>query len=160
MTDADRALLVELRRLLLQLHKTLIDWQRSEYEQMHGRLQTTQLLNVIFNDPEFAWLRSMSGLIVRIDESLDTKPSKAEVTDPPSQPEAASARPRRSSLVDERAEEGTGPLVAAARDLTAPDAGSPYAQRYHAALQAFPDAVLAHSDLVTLLKLQRPASTA
>jgi hypothetical protein len=134
MTDADRALLVELRRLLLQLHKTLIDWQRAEYEQTHGRLQTTQLLNVMFNDPEFAWLRSMSGLIVRIDESLDTKPSKAEVTE-------------------------TGPLVAAARDLTAPDAGSPYAERYLAALQAVPDAVMAHSDLVTLLKLQRPAST-
>jgi hypothetical protein len=135
MTDADRALLVELRRLLLQLHKTLIDWQRAEYEGQRGRLQTSQLLNVIFNDPEFAWLRSMSGLIVRIDESLDTKPSKTEVTE-------------------------TGPLVAAARELVAPEAGSPYALRYHAALQELPDVVLAHSDLVTLLKLQRPASNA
>ena len=160
MTDADRALLVELRRLLLQLHKTLIDWQRAEYEQQRGRLQTSQLLNVIFNDPEFAWLRSMSGLIVRIDDSLDTKPLKPEVTDPPSRPEAASARPRRSSPADERAEAGTGPLVAAARELIAPEAGSAYAQRYHAALQALPDVVLAHSDLVTLLKLQRPASSA
>ena len=44
MTESDRALLVELRRLLLQLHKTLIDWQRAEYERVHGRLQTTQLL--------------------------------------------------------------------------------------------------------------------
>jgi hypothetical protein len=135
MTDADRALLVELRRLLLQLHKTLIDWQRAEYEGQRGRLQTSQLLSVIFNDPEFAWLRSMSGLIVRIDESLDTKPSKTEVTE-------------------------TGPLVAAARELVAPEAGSPYALRYHAALQELPDVVLAHSDLVTLLKLQRPASNA
>jgi hypothetical protein len=141
MTDADRALLVELRRLLLQLHKTLIDWQRAEYEGQHGRLQTSQLLNILFNDPEFAWLRSMSGLIVRIDESLDTK------------------APRRGA-VDERAEEGTGPLVAAARDLIAPEAGSPYALRYYAALQELPDAVLAHRDLVTLLKLQRPAANA
>ena len=143
MNDSDRALLVELRRLLLQLHKTLIDWQRAEYEAAHGRLQTTQLLNVMFNDPAFAWLRSMSGLIVRIDETLDP--------------------PRRSSQDDERAEAGTsesGPLVAAARELVAPEAGSPYAQRYHAALQELPDAVLAHRDLVMLLKLQRPASTA
>jgi hypothetical protein len=135
MNESDRALLVELRQRLLQLHKTLIDWQRVEYEQVHGRLQTTQLLNVMFNDPEFQWLRSMSGLIVRIDESLDTKLSKTEPTE-------------------------TGPLVAAARELVAPEAGSPYAQRYHAAMQALPDVVLAHRDLVTLLKLQRPASTA
>jgi hypothetical protein len=160
MTDADRALLLELRRLLLHLHKTLIDWQRTEYELDHGRLQTTQLLNVMFNDQAFAWLRSMSGLIVRIDEALD----------PPSRPQAASARPRRSSTEDDdRAEAGvkptkdpieSGPLVAAARELIAPEAGTPYALRYHAALQELPDAVLAHRDLVTLLKLQRPASNA
>ena len=92
----------------------------------------------MFNDPEFAWLRSMSGLIVRMDEALDTKP-----------------RPGES-----RADMETGPLVAAARDLIAPEAGTPYAQRYHAALQELPDAVLAHRDLVTLLKLQRPQSNA
>jgi hypothetical protein len=134
MNDADRALLGELRRLLLHLHKTLIDWQRSEYEQDHGRLQTTQLMNAIFNDPSFAWLRSMSGLIVRIDETLEAK-------DPDSVSES-------------------GPLVAQARELIAPEAGSPYAERYHAALQELPDAVLAHRDLVTLLKLQRPSSKA
>ena len=78
MTDSDRALLVELRRLLLQLHKTLIDWQRAEYERVRGRLQTTQLLNVMFNDPEFAWLRSMSGLIVRIDEALERQAAEGE----------------------------------------------------------------------------------
>ena len=134
MTDADRALLLELRRLLLQLHKTLIDWQRAEYEGTYGRLQTTQLLNVMFNDAAFAWLRSMSGLIVRIDEALEVKTKKEPIE--------------------------SGPLVAAARELISPEAGSPYGQRYHAALQELPDAVLAHRDLVTLLKLQRPASNA
>jgi hypothetical protein len=134
MNDADRALLVELRRLLLDLHKTLIDWQRADYERVHGRLQTTQLLNVLFNDPSFAWLRSMSGLIVRIDETLEAKTPEAET--------------------------GTGPLVAGARELIAPEPGTPYAQRYHAALQEMPDAVLAHSGLATLLKMQRPASNA
>src|SRR6187399_631720 len=134
MNDAERALLAELRRLLLQLHKILIDWQRADYERVHGRLQTTQLLNVMFNDPEFAWLRSMSGLIVRIDEALEVKPPKEPIE--------------------------SGPLVAAARDLVAPEAGSAYAQRYHAVLQELPEAVLAHRDLVVLLKLQRPASNA
>lgn len=139
MTDSDRALLGELRRLLLQLHKTLIDWQRADYERTRGRLQTTQLLNVMFNDPEFAWLRLMSGLIVRIDEALDTRAPR-------------SGEPRQ--------EIETGPLVATARELVAPESGTPYAQRYHAALQELPEAVLAHRDLVTLLKLQRPQSNA
>ena len=134
MTDADKALLAELRLRLLELHKTLIDWQRADYERVHGRLQTTQLMHVMFNDQEFAWLRSMSGLIVRIDESLEAK-----------QPEVVSE---------------TGPLVAQARELIAPEAGTPYAQRYFAAMQEVPDVVLAHRDLGTLLKLQRPASTA
>ena len=138
MNEQDRATLTELRTLLLQLHKTLLDWQRHEYEQDHGRMQTTQLLHVMMNDPEFSWLRSMSGLIVRIDEALDTKPRGGE------------PKPDMES----------GPLMAAARELIAPEAGSPYAQRYHAALQELPDAVLAHRDLVTLLKLQRPASNA
>ena len=158
MNDRDRALLAELRRLLLHLHKTLIDWQRDDYERLNGRLQTTQLLQVIFNDPAFAWLRSMSGLIVRIDEALEEKPP-----DPPSRPEAATARSRRSSHDFARAEADvseTGPLVAQARELVAPEAGTPYALRYHAALQERPEAVLAHRDLVTLLKLQRPASNA
>ena len=137
MNDQDRALLTEMRRSLLQLHKTLIDWQRRDYETTHGRLNTTQLLQAIFDDPSFAWLRTMSGLIVRIDEALDVKPSRAD-----------------AELTE------TGPLMAAARELIAPEAGSSYALRYHAALQELPEAVLAHRDLVQLLKLQRPASNA
>ena len=133
MNDRDRALLTELRLRLLHLHKTLIDWQRTDYERLNGRLQTAQLLQVIINDPAFAWLRTMSGLIVRIDESLEVKP-----------PEVSE----------------TGPLVAQARELVAPEAGTLYAMRYHAALQELPEAVLAHRDLVTWLKLQRPASNA
>ncbi len=133
MNDRDRALLTELRHLLLRLHKTLIDWQREDYEGQYGRMQTTQLLQVIFDDPQFAWLRTMSGLIVRIDEALEAK--AADVSE-------------------------TGPLVARARQLIAPEPGSAYALRYHAALQELPEAVLAHRDLVQLLKLQRPASNA
>ena len=133
MKDADRSLLRELRGALLHLHKTLIDWQRAEYELDHGAMPPMQLLQVIFNDEQFAWLRPMSGLIVRIDEALAAKP--------PETPEVA-------------------PLVAHARELAAPQAGSPYAVRYHAALQELPEAVLAHRDLVTALKLQNPGAKA
>ena len=80
-----------------------------------------------------------------------TRPAAAEATP------LTSDRRRRASR---RRNRRVGPLVAAARDLVAPEAGSAYAQRYHAALQELPEAVLAHRDLVVLLKLQRPASNA
>lgn len=133
MNDADRSLLREFRSALLHLHKTLLDWQRAAYELDHGPMAPTQLLHVIFNDNSFAWLRPMSGLIVAIDEALDAKP--------PDSPPAT-------------------PLVALARELASPVAGTAYAERYQAALQAVPDAVLAHRDLITLLKLQKPAANA
>jgi hypothetical protein len=131
--DADRALLRELRTVLLRLHKTLLDWQRAEYEQDHGPMATSELLQVLFNDEAFAWLRSMSGLIVQIDEALAAKP--------PDIPAAA-------------------PLLVRVRELAAPQPGSAYADRYHAALQDLPEAVLVHRDLVTLLKLHNPPATA
>lgn len=133
MNDADRSLLRELRTVLLHLHKTLIDWQRAEYELDHGAMQPMQLLQVIFNHDQFAWLRSMSGLIVRIDEALENKP--------PESPAVA-------------------PLIAQARELASPAAGTAYAARYHAALQELPEAVLAHRDLVTVLKLHNPGASA
>jgi len=132
-TDADRTLFRALRTALLHLHKTLIDWQRAEYEMDHGPMGTTQLLQVIFSDEAFAWLRPMSGLIVAIDEALEAKP-----------PESPS----------------TAPLIAQARELAAPAAGTVYSRRYHAALQELPDAVLAHRDLVTLLKFHNPQASA
>ena len=133
MDDADRSLLRELRIALLHLHKTLIDWQRAEYELDHGAMQPMQLLQVIFNDDQFAWLRSMSGLIVKIDEALAAKP--------PEMPAVA-------------------PLITQARELASPAAGSAYAKRYHAALQELPEAVLAHRDLGTVLKLHNPPANA
>jgi hypothetical protein len=131
--DADRSLLRELRTALLHLHKTLIDWQREEYELDHGAMPTTQLLQVVLTDEAFTWLRSMSGLIVRIDEALEAR--------------APDVSP-------------VGPLIAQARELASPQAGSVYAGRYHAALQELPEAVLAHRDLVTLLKLRNPPANA
>ena len=133
MNDADRSLLRELRQVLLHLHKTLIDWQRAEYEMDHGPMGTPQLLQVIFSDEAFAWLRPMSGLIVSIDEALEAKP--------PDAPPAA-------------------PLIGQARELASPAPGTAYSERYHAALQELPDAVLGHRDLITLLKLQNPQASA
>ena len=127
MNPADRQFLFDLRKTLLHLHKTLLDWERSAYERVHGRVPASELLKVIVEDPQFAWLRPFSELIVRIDETVENEDGTATVD------------------VDA--------LVARAREVVAPDeAGTPFAQRYHAALQDLPDAVFAHRAVTNVLK--------
>jgi len=127
MTETDRQLLFDLRKALLHLHKTLLDWEQSAYERVHGRVSAAELLKVIVEDPQFAWLRPISELIVRIDTTVETEP------------------PAGSAEVEA--------LIARAREVTAADeTGSPHAQRYHTALQEHPDAVFAHRDVATVLK--------
>jgi hypothetical protein len=126
-TPSDRQLLFDLRKSLLHLHKTLLDWERAAYERIHGRASASELLKVIVEDPQFAWLRPISELIVRIDETVeaDGEDSPADVA----------------------------MLVGRARAIVAADeAGSPNEQRYYAALQEHPDAVLAHRAVTKVLK--------
>jgi hypothetical protein len=65
--------LTAVRHGLLELHKALLDGERERYEQIHGKVTAGKMLQLAFQDPQFAWLRSMSELIVRIDELLDTE---------------------------------------------------------------------------------------
>lgn len=119
--------LKDLRHALLRLHKTLLDWERIAYERTHGRQTGTDLLDALLKDPQFAWLRQLSQMIVRIDEMLEDEipPGDGDV-------EA---------------------VLGHVRDLAAPnETGNPYEQRYYAALQESPDAVFAHRDLVALLR--------
>ena len=60
-----------LRLALLRLHKTLLDWERAAYERVHGRQSSNALLEALLKDPQFAWLRPISQLVVRIDEMLE-----------------------------------------------------------------------------------------
>ena len=100
----DSSLLIDLRHALLRLHKTLLDWERVAYERVHGRISGHQLLQATLNDPQFAWLRPLSELIVRIDETLENElPDAAGETDTILaqartliSPEAAGGRLRRA----------------------------------------------------------------
>ena len=65
--------LKEIRNLLLKLHKLMLDGERSLYERKFGALNSTQFLNLLLEDEEFAWLRKFSKLIVEIDEMFDLK---------------------------------------------------------------------------------------
>ena len=63
-------LLKEGRNGLLGLHKTLVDYERWRHEMTHGSVTPGQFLNMLLEDPELAWLRKFSTLIVEIDEML------------------------------------------------------------------------------------------
>ena len=63
---------------MLGLHKSLLDFERSAYEGMHGNTTPGQFLNLLLEDPEFAWLRKFSTLIVDIDEMFAQKDGFAE----------------------------------------------------------------------------------
>jgi hypothetical protein len=121
------ARLRDIREALLRLHRTLLEWERRGHERVHGRLTAAEFLQVVLRDPEFGWLRPLSESVVRIDEMLADEDS-----------------------VDEEA------MLVQVRALASPDEeGTPYAQRYLQAIQASPDAVLAHKDLLALLRRQR-----
>ncbi len=124
MADAARERLTSLRNGLLKLHKTLLDSEKSMYERDVARITSTgQYLELVLNDPWFAWLHQLSKIIVLIDETLD-------FDDPPTPADATR-------------------LIAEARELISPsENGTPFARSYFEAMQRDPAVVLAHRDMI------------
>jgi len=118
--------LAAVRHGLLELHKALLDGERERYERIHGKVTAGKMLQLAFQDPQFAWLRSMSELIVRIDELLDT---------------------REANDADLES------LLASARALLTPAGQSTaFAQEYDAALQRDPHIVVLHGRVMRALE--------
>lgn len=65
--------LKEIRNEMLSLHKTLMDIEKENYEAKNGKLTPHQLLQLLINDEKFNWLRTISTLIVEIDEMFADK---------------------------------------------------------------------------------------
>jgi hypothetical protein len=60
--------LADIRGPLLELHKTLVDLEREDYERGRGRLSDGEFLKALIDDPAFAWLGALTALIVRLEE--------------------------------------------------------------------------------------------
>lgn len=75
-----RQRLVNVRESLLNLHKALLDSERTSYELVHGAIGSpSAFLQLLINDNWFAWLRPVTTLLVQIDEALAAKkPPKTE----------------------------------------------------------------------------------
>jgi hypothetical protein len=120
--------LLRLRRLLLRLHKTLLDDERANFERVHGRIESSyQLLNLVMSDPWFDWLHALSELVVQIDEALDAE----------------------EPLSAERARQFVGQTQEL---LTPAEAGTGFGRKYYEALQRSPDVVLAHREVTKVLE--------
>ena len=103
---------------MLAQHKLLLDRERAAYEQANGAIGGPgPFLNLVLNDPHFAWLRQISTLVVEIDEALSRRSTAG-------QPEA-------------------DVLIGQARELMKPrEHGNDFQTRYYAAVQESPDIVI------------------
>lgn len=116
-----------LRNSLLNLHKVLVDTERVNYEKTIGTIESPhQFLQLLTRDPWFAWLHSLSQLIVVIDETLE-RAEPLTVADV-------------NALVDQ-----TRLLLVASEE------GEGFSKNYHDALQNEPDVVLAHAEVAKIL---------
>ncbi len=121
--EAIRQPLVELHDALVHLHKVLLDSERAVYETTVGPIQSpNHFFQLLTGDPWFAWLRSISQLIVAIDETLD---AKEQLT---------------TQSVDAVMSQSVFLLLPA-------ESGGEFGERYVAALQRDPRVVLAHAQV-------------
>jgi hypothetical protein len=104
----------------------LLDREHAGYERANGPARGGQLLQLVISHEQFAWLRTISALVVRIDEAMD-------------EPESISSETARK-LVDQ------------VRMLLAPaEAGSVFQRNYHAAIQSDPAVAVMHGELIRAL---------
>ena len=119
----------ELRRSLLHLHKVLLDMERADFERLSGRLTSGELLQLVINHAHFAWLRQISALVVQMDEMLSAE------------------EPATKSDVDN--------LLEQARLLFTSSTDETFREKYQAALQREPAAVMAHAEIAKLLRREK-----
>jgi len=123
-----RDLLNQLHGALLDLHKGLVDSEKADWEQRRGPVGTPgQFLNMLLNEPAFAWMRPFSGLIVAIDVQLSPK------------------EPVELAQLSKEA----GQLFGLARNIVRPP--EVVESRYREVLQRDTEVVLLHSRVVQVL---------
>ena len=120
----------EVRAALLRLHKALLEFERVNYEQFFGRIQSKgEYFQLVVNHDWFSWLRPISQFIVQIDEALSAK------------------EPITVGAANE--------LLNQARQLLQPvENGTTLEKRYYRAIQKEPEIALMHADVSRLLATQ------
>jgi hypothetical protein len=123
---------------LLALHAALLEFERDAYEETRGPTKAAELLRLLLNDPHFAWLRPLSGIIAQIDEALDPR----RPLDPR---EATSNRGEARADIDVRS------FFRATEELLRSGGTGEFQTNYRDALQKSPEVVMAHANVVKIL---------
>jgi hypothetical protein len=125
--DPDRDRLRELSTRLLALHKLLLDRERQDYEGRHGAPAPGELLRLLLQDEQFAWLRPLSRLVAQLDDLVDSD----------------------GPVLPEHTRRVYGEVH---RLLSSGDRGA-FQDRYRDALQESADVVMAHAGIRPLLRV-------
>jgi hypothetical protein len=132
MTDPLLKQMEKVRHELLALHKALVDSERIGYEQTMGAIRSpNHFLQLLTQDPWFAWLKPLSLLIVSMDEVLDAKEPPAAAT--------IEALLRETEVLLAPSESGQG-----------------FSRHYFDALQRDPNVIFAHAEVTKLFGRRKP----
>ena len=123
--DDQRERLRDLSARVVRLHKVLLDRERRMHEERHGPVPPAEVFRLALHDEGFAWLRLLSALIARIDETVD---GEEPVT-----------------LAHGQA------LFGETYRLLKSGGSGGFSDKYRAALQESPDVVMAHADVSRVL---------
>ena len=67
-----KAELTKITQLLLRVHKSLLQFQKEKYEAQNDKqLSPYDVLHLSMSHEDFDWLKKITSLVVRMDESLD-----------------------------------------------------------------------------------------
>lgn len=113
-----------LRQTLIDLHRTLLDAERRDYERLRGRVSDSEFLDVVVKNPDFSWLGALTTMIVQLD-GLDADAKRRGLD--------------KACLVKIRA-------------LLTPAAGAgEFNRKYETSLQRNPEVVVAHGAVMRAL---------
>ncbi|HEV7643653.1 MAG TPA: hypothetical protein VGO50_06860 [Pyrinomonadaceae bacterium] len=119
--------LLELRLKILQQHKIMMEFERREFEALFGRVNAGELLQLLINHAQFAWLHRLSEFVVLIDETMADK---------------------EFPLTDQNAED----YIAQARAIFDPENPDlEFRERYQAVVEDDPEAFIKHGEIKKLL---------
>ena len=122
LTDETQQKLKQLSQAFLRLHKILLESAKADYEAKNGAIaNSNQYLQLVLDDPHFAWLRKISAMIALIDEATSRMRTATETA--------------AQSLLEQ-----------AKKLLNFEDADEDFNDKFQAALQNNSDAVLGHND--------------
>jgi hypothetical protein len=128
--DPTNSRLTNVRDSLAELHRALLDAERRDMERETGRLSPGAYLQMLLNDPRFAWLRPVGRMVAALDDTMhESRKAGAAVS---------------NDEVEKLCDQVAGVLAIRTRL----EAGF----RYRDLMQRDPDVVMAHAAVVNALK--------